>query len=256
MKVGDIEIIPLSDGVAKLPPVYFPNADWTAHQGLLNEEGVIVIPIGCFVIKTGERTVLVDAGLGPVDSGIMKGGDLPDLLRKSGLEPSDIDLVIASHLHLDHVGWLIHGGPSFFPNATVRFGAADWDHFVASCAPGDFIGEGMKSLPKVELIHEDSNVAPGIDTLAAPGHTPGHLCLVVSSGDERALLLGDAVTCPVQLEEPEWQAMSDVDPELAIRTRDSLFKELEASGDITVAAHFPDLKFGRVLRGEGKRYFA
>jgi hypothetical protein len=78
----------------------------------------------------------------------------------------------------------------------------------------------------------------------------------LSSGQQRALLLGDAVTCPVQLEEPDWSAMSDVDPALAARTREALWQELEGSADLAVAAHFPGLEFGRVLKGQGRFYFS
>ena len=99
-------------------------------------------------------------------------------------------------------------------------------------------------------------MAPGITTLAAPGHTPGHMAIVLSSGDERALLLGDAVTCPIQLEEPDWQAISDMDRDLAARTRQRFYDELEGTGVRMVGAHFPDLRMGRVLTGRGKRYFA
>jgi glyoxylase-like metal-dependent hydrolase (beta-lactamase superfamily II) len=103
---------------------------------------------------------------------------------------------------------------------------------------------------------DGESIAPGVTARAAPGHTLGHHCLVLSSGTERALLLGDAIACPVQLEEPEWSAMSDVDPGLAVRTREALFRELEDSSDVAVAAHFPELRFGRVMLGEGKRYWA
>jgi glyoxylase-like metal-dependent hydrolase (beta-lactamase superfamily II) len=109
---------------------------------------------------------------------------------------------------------------------------------------------------KVDPITEDGEIVPGISTLHAPGHTLGHRCVVLSSGDERALLLGDAVTCPVQLEETDWGAMSDIDPAMSKRTREALLKELEGTGDMTLGSHFPGLEFGRVLRGEGKRYFA
>ncbi len=93
----------------------------------------------------------------------------------------------------------------------------------------------------------------GVDTLAAPGHTPGSTVIVVSSGDERAMLLGDVVHCPVELVDDEWGALFDVDPALALRTRIALNRELEATGVRAAAAHFPGLRFGRLLRGEGRR---
>lgn len=259
MKVGELEVIPISDGEAKMPPGYFPNADWSVHQELLNDEGVLVIPLGCFLVRTGEVTLLVDAGLGPLDASFMRGGDLPSGLEAAGVERSDIDIVVCTHLHIDHIGWLVREGAPYFPNASVRFGNLDWDHFVSAGDRGDFIRQSMEVLQaasQTEPIHQDGSVAPGVNTLHTPGHTPGHLCVVLSSGTERAFLLGDTATCPIQVEESEWQAISDVDPALAQRTRESLWRELEASGDMAVGAHFSGLQFGRVLAGKGKRYFA
>jgi glyoxylase-like metal-dependent hydrolase (beta-lactamase superfamily II) len=259
MKIGELEIIPISDGEAKMPPGYFPNADWSVHQDLLNEEGVLVIPLGCFLVRTAGTTVLVDAGLGPVESPFMNGGNLPGGLEAAGTKPSDIDIVLCTHLHIDHIGWLVREGMPFFPNARVRFSVKDWDHFVVAGDKADFTRQAIEVLDAaggVDVIHEDTSVTTGVDTLHAPGHTPGHLCVVLSSGTERAVLLGDAITCPIQVQETEWQAISDVDPDLARQSRESLFRELETSGSMTVAAHFPGLQFGRVLAGKGKRYFA
>lgn len=260
-RLGDLEILPLSDGTAFLPPQYFLNADLSAHRDLLNADGVMEIPIGCFLIRTGDRTVLVDAGLGPTTLEWAQGGQLPAQLDAAGYRPEDIDTVVCSHLHVDHAGWLIRRGEPFFPNATLRFGAGDWGHFVET-SPADKrwrqCMERLREQDRVQLIETDGElIAPGINARLAPGHTPGHVCLVLSSGRERALLLGDAVTCPVQLEEPDWLAVSDVDPALAARTREALWRELEGTDTRAVAAHFPGLRFGRVLRGEGSsRYFA
>lgn len=260
MKVGDIEVIPVSDGVAKLPPAYFPNADWSAHQALFDVDGTIHVPIGCFLVRTGDTTVLVDAGLGPLDLDWLVGGGLPGALAAHGVTPADIDIVVCTHLHLDHAGWLVHEDQPFFPNATVRFGAADWQRWVLEAHEKDRIRGAMLLLDdrgRLDPIDIDgATIAPGITARAAPGHTLGQHLLVISSGDERVMLLGDAVTCPIQLTEEDWQGMSDMDPALARRTRDALWAELEGTETKFTAAHFPDLEFGRVLRGQGKRYFS
>ena len=259
MRVGSLEVTPLSDGVVNLPQQYFPQADWDVHRALLNEEGNLQVPIGCFLVRTNGRTVLVDAGIGPVEGPWFSGGGLIDALAAAGARPEDVDLLLCTHLHLDHIGWVLQSGSLTFPNAMVRFGSQDIEHFSNDAFAGESTRQMIEALTaagKLETIDADGEVAPGVSTLHAPGHTLGHRCVVLSSGDERLFLLGDAVTCPVQLQETEWEAMSDVDKDLAKRTRESLFRELESSGAMTVAAHFPDLKFGRVLRGEGKRYFA
>lgn len=259
LMVGDIEVTPISDGIGKLPPQYFANADWSAHKALLGPDGMIDIPIGAFLIRTGDVTVLVDAGLGTYSNPLFETGELPTGLAAAGTDPGDVDIVVLTHLHMDHCGWLVRNDGPYFPNATVRFGAPDWDHFVLGSDGPENVRQDMRVLEaagRLAPVDRDGEaIAAGITTRMAPGHTPGHQCLVISSGSERLVLLGDAVTCPVQLEEPDWQAISDTDPALAQRTRDALWRELEGSDDIAVAAHFPDLRFGRVLAAEGKRYF-
>src|SRR5262249_57867895 len=98
---------------------------------------------------------------------------------------------------------------------------------------------------------------PGIDVLAAPGHTPGSTVMVISSGTARAMLLGDVVHCPVQLVDDEWAGLFDVDPALARRTRTALARELEGRDIPVAAAHFPGMQFGRLLLTEegGRRWF-
>jgi glyoxylase-like metal-dependent hydrolase (beta-lactamase superfamily II) len=96
-------------------------------------------------------------------------------------------------------------------------------------------------------------LAPGIDVVDAPGHTPGSSIVVLSDGGQRGVLLGDVVHCPAELVEDEWQTIGDVDPELARRTATELAREYEG-GDVAVgAAHFSDLRFGRLLTGKGRR---
>ena len=103
---------------------------------------------------------------------------------------------------------------------------------------------------RLHLVDQDTTVAPGIDLTMTPGHTPGHLSVIVSSGVQRALLLGDAIVCPLQLDEPSWQSIRDVDPQLAARVRERLFRELENQDTFGAGAHFPELQFGRVLAGQ------
>jgi glyoxylase-like metal-dependent hydrolase (beta-lactamase superfamily II) len=260
MKVGELEILPVSDGIAKLPRRYFPNAEWTeAHEPLFAEDDRMHLPIGCFVVRSGDTTVLVDAGLGPRDLDWLVGGELPGALASVGVRPEDIDVVVCTHLHLDHAGWVVKDGQPFFPNATVRFGAGDWEKWVLEAPEDDHIRNAMLLLDeqgRLDAIDTDGEtIAAGVTARAAPGHTLGQHIIVLSSGDERAMLLGDAVTCPIQLTEEDWYGISDMDPALAARTRNALWDELEGTPTQFTAAHFPGLQFGRLLRGNGKRLF-
>ena len=260
VRIGDVELVPLNDGLCKLPQEFYVGLDFSTHQDLLADDGRVHIPIGCFLLRTGDTTVLVDAGLGAVDVEWARGGDLPAALRAAGVGPEDIDLVVCSHLHIDHIGWLAVDDAPWFPNATVRYGTADWQQFVADRPDDDRSRRTMEVLADAGRLEPmDGDMVPlakGLTARHTPGHTLGHYGFVVSSGDERAVLLGDAVECPLQLEEPDFWAMSDVDPTMAARTREALWRELEGTDALVTAAHFPGLEFGRVLRGTGKRWFA
>jgi glyoxylase-like metal-dependent hydrolase (beta-lactamase superfamily II) len=259
VQIGDITLIALSDGMLAMPTSWYRGIDWQRHTDLLGDDGKLHIPIGCYLVRTGDLTVLLDAGMGPVTNGLGRGGELPNALARAGVTPADIDLVVCSHLHMDHAGWLVEDGRPYFPNATVRFGAGDWDAWVASAPEGDRIRDAMErlaGLARLEPIEGDMvALAPGLTARFTPGHTAGHYALVVSSGEARAYLLGDAVECPLQLEEPDLSIISDMDPELSRRTREALWRELEGTTALLGAAHFPELRVGRVLPGRGKRYF-
>ena len=259
MYIGEIELIALNDGTCMLPQEFYVGLDFATHQDLVSDDGLVHIPIGCFLVRTGATTVLLDAGIGDLEVGWARGGALPAALRAEGVNPGDIDLVVCSHLHADHIGWLVLDDAPYFSNAVVRYGAADWERFVAGPeaeSTSRHIMEVLAGAGRLEPLEGDMlRIAPGITARHTPGHTLGHYGLVVASGNDRALLLGDAVECPLQLEEPDFYAMSDVDPAMAQSTREALWRELEGTEVAVTAAHFPGLEFGRVLKGTGRRFF-
>jgi glyoxylase-like metal-dependent hydrolase (beta-lactamase superfamily II) len=138
----------------------------------------------------------------------------------------------------------------------VRFGTDDWETFVEQGVPGAD-ADGLRALAElgnIELIDGDSQVAPGIASLHTPGHTPGHQTFVISAGAQRALFLGDAIACPIQIEIPEVEAPADMDRALGIRTRERILREISGD-DLIGGPHFHDVRFGRVVIGEGKRFW-
>src|SRR5262249_40832119 len=159
-----------------------------------------------------DRVVLVDAGLGPIDRDRYKGGQLLAGLAGLGVRPEDVTDVVLTHLHFDHVGWATQKGVVVFPSATYRCHDEDWCHFVSG---GDADGASVRKLsplePQLETFSGDCTLAPGIDVRDAPGHTPGSAIVVISSGSARAMLIGDVVHCPIELTEPDWEAIVDVD---------------------------------------------
>jgi len=260
VRVGEIDLVPLNDGICKMPQEFYIGLDFDAHKELLADDGRVHIPIGCFLLRSGDTTVLIDAGLGDVEVEWGRGGELPGALRAVGVLPEDVDVVVCSHLHIDHIGWLVVDDAPYFRNAVVRYGAADWQQFVADADADDRrrqIMEVLADAGRLDPLDGDMlHIAPGLTARHTPGHTLGHYGLVVSSGEDRAVLLGDAVECPLQLEEPDFHTLSDVDPGLGARTREAMWRELEGTDVVVIGAHFPGLQFGRVLAGTGKRLFS
>jgi glyoxylase-like metal-dependent hydrolase (beta-lactamase superfamily II) len=261
MKIGTIEILPVLDGTGReqatevLSRPGVPDA-WSCHAEHLDADGVLNMPLGGFLVRTGDRTVLVDAGVGTIDNGKYAGGGFLDSLREYGIGPEDVTDVVFTHLHFDHVGWATKKGQVVFPNATYRVHADDWAHFVesADAEPGA-VRKLSPLAPQLETFDGEVTLAPGLTARPAPGHTPGSTVYVVSSGDERALLLGDVVHSVVELAERDWEAVFDVDPVAASAVRNALADEVADSSDLVVGAHVPGLRFGRVVTTSGNRTF-
>jgi glyoxylase-like metal-dependent hydrolase (beta-lactamase superfamily II) len=263
MKVGDLDVLPVADGSIRFKPSEAyegvlsgkgpADDDWSPHRGLLDPDGMLEFALGGFLVRTAGRTVLIDTGVGARPIGQFVGGRLLESLSALGVTPPDVSDVVFTHLHFDHVGWATTSGEVVFPNATYRCDERDWDHFVT----GDPDGRGAKKLrPIADRLSpwaKDGTILPGLDALAAPGHTPGSTIVVVSDGPERAMLLGDVVHCPVELLDDEWSGIGDVDPDLAKRTRIALAKEIEGTDVPVAAAHFPGMQFGRLLAAQGRR---
>ncbi len=229
---------------------------------------MVEFPYSCFVVRSGDRTVLIDTGLGQVDMFGNTGGALIAELAAAGFVPEDIDTVFLTHLHVDHCGTAARlegeGYVPTFPKAKYRWSSAEQEYWGGPSLEQSFTTPDQKTYlrgmmsaieDQFEVADDGASIAPGITVIGTPGHTIGHAGVILSSGDERAFVLGDAISCPVQLEEPEWSGMGDMDKELARRSQEAVVREAEATGALLTAAHFPGLTFGRVLTGKGKRYW-
>lgn len=191
-------------------------------------------------------------------------GLLGDGLRKAGVRPEEITDVVLSHLHPDHMGWVARQGIPFFPTAKLWAHQADVDFFLGDTAPDETTFKIMlgvdstkeRMTPVHDQIHpwdHDRTIAPGIDLRWLPGHTPGSSIAVVSSGTDRAMILGDVIHCPLELVDDDFAIMADIDPAMAKRSKDVLRKELEGSSVHASSSHFPGLRFGRLVTGRGRR---
>jgi len=261
-----VKIEGISDGTIPVPPTPLFNKsdqDWLQHTQFLDADGLLPIEMGGFLVRSGERLILVDTGIGP-HADPERCGRFMRNLAAQGVEPSDITDVVLTHLHFDHLGWATDGERRLFDKATYRCHESDWDFFMGADPFDDSLAVSLmggwsssKLLPpildRLETWSEDQTILPGIDVRSAPGHTPGSTVIVISSGSERAMLLGDVVHCPAELLSDDWEMIGDVDKELARRSREALARELEGSAIPVAATHFPGLQFGRLLTAQGRR---
>jgi len=267
LMVGDIRVTYMPDGETRLnPTAFFPASTeegWKKHPQWLDENGQLLASLGGLLVETGDRKVLVDTGFGPRHAefpgfGPFDGGKLLPSLAEHGVDPGQIDTVVFTHLHLDHVNAAVRregdGWQNAFPNTRYLVRDAEWNTWAGKNDPAGMYEETEAGIrDRVDLCDIDTNVAPGVTLVSTPGHTPGHTSVVVSSGTARAIILGDVIHCPVQLDEEEWGCVFDADPALARRTRESMLAELEDSGTVVMCGHFSDFVFGRCLSGQGRR---
>jgi glyoxylase-like metal-dependent hydrolase (beta-lactamase superfamily II) len=231
-----------------------------------------------WVLDTGRQRILFDTGAGndkdrpgiPVFGNLAT--DFLERLRHAGFAPEDIDVVVCSHLHIDHVGWntrLVDGRwvPTF-PNARYVLPVRDrdvWDPSVADVRPselGAFVNSGvfedsvrpLVEAGRAEWVDEGFEPAPGMVLVARPGHTPGQMMMRVESDGARALFIGDVAHHPVQIHEPDWNSQFCEDPEQARLSRRQVLDEAAATDALLVPAHFGGTHVVRVRRdGPGFR---
>ncbi len=262
--VGAIRCTVLSDGYFSYPtPWLFPNADpqklgqVLEARGLLRDE--ILSPYTCLLIETGRHVVLVDTGAG---ESLQTAGAIRARLEMEGIRPKDVDTVILSHAHPDHIGGVINSrGRPAFPSARHVVWEREWEFWMTGRAdvsslqlPGDFRGAIRNTARRcleavrfqLEPIEGETEIVPGVRALPAPGHTPGHLAILIESGGERLLNVADAAAHPLHLEEPGWENGFDLQPADAEATRRSLMERAVAERMHVMAFHFPFPSVGRV----------
>jgi glyoxylase-like metal-dependent hydrolase (beta-lactamase superfamily II) len=268
MHVGDIRLTLLPDGYHRCDPLRTfggsTQDDWDRNSHLLDERGRVVMTMGALLAEMPDGTrVLIDLGFGPQTVVLAElgmefwGGRLLASLGAAGLVPADIDVVCYSHLHVDHVGWTSTEGLLTFAHARHVMARSEWEHWNATNDPAGPNPLHLAALAdRVELTDGEATIGPGLTVVPTPGHTPGHCSFLVSSGGERAVVLGDAIHCPLQITHPEWEFSADANRDAAKNARDKLLRELDAPHTTVVGPHFPDAVFGRVLAGPVPRRVA
>ena len=271
VRIGNVEIVHLSDGILEFDLCNFfptiPEAEWQPYEAHLHDHRVR-FNLGSYLIRSDGRTILVDTGLGPkpADTPSAAWGELLHDLAAKGVRPEDVDAVVMTHLHRDHVGWNLSSQNGryvpTFPRAKYWMSRKDWDtshdpEFQPNRYPNaPTCVWPLEQLGLIEFMDGEHTITRELTAVPTPGHTPGHVSILVTSQNERALVLGDAAHSPVQLiDQPDWVSRADMDPDLTRQTRKALRERLEREKILVAAGHFAAPGFGRVVRLEGRYYW-
>ena len=258
--VGDVQITVIKDSALQLPPDAFGGG---APEGAVSEllgqynlpTGSISASTNVLLLQSGNDLTLVDTG---------NGGELLPTLQTLGVAPADITNVVLTHWHGDHVSGVSQDGTLNFPNAAYHFPALDWEFLQAQASSDENIQGSLGKVQPAEdagqlqLYEGDAELVPGLTAVAAPGHTPGHHALLLSSGDKQLMIMGDTANHPlVALAHPEWSFGFDADAAQATETRRQIYGRAADEGLQLTAYHFAFPGFGYVSRdGEGFRFTA
>jgi glyoxylase-like metal-dependent hydrolase (beta-lactamase superfamily II) len=269
MMLGDFEITALSDGTVDLKPKELLTGTTAAHVGDMLQRSFegdeVQTSVNAFLVNTGSQLVLVDTGAAKLFGPTL--GNLLANLAAAGYKPEQVDAVLITHMHADHVGGLMADGEPAFPNATVHADQADADFWLSparlAAAPeaekGFFQGAMASVNPYVTAgrfkgFTGGTDLFPGIRAVAAPGHTPGHTVYAIESKGQKLMLWGDLVhVAAVQFAEPSVTIAFDTDSNVAAVQRKLAYADAAKQGYWVGAAHlsFPGLGH---LRGDGDVY--
>jgi glyoxylase-like metal-dependent hydrolase (beta-lactamase superfamily II) len=222
----------------------------------------IITPFTFLSVKTDGGRFLVDTGAGDLYE---TAGKLPLSLQDAGISPQEIDTVIITHAHPDHIGGALdRSGDFLYPNARYVIRAEEWEFWFSreaeSTAPGPFVEVARDRLSALEsrttLAADGDVISPGVSLLAAPGHTPGHTAVMFTSNSETLVYAADTALSPLHLRHPEWPVGLDIDTRTASVTRKRLADRAASEGWLVILQHFPPFPgLGRIRRnGEGWRW--
>lgn len=269
-EIGNFKCLVVSDGTFDYPAhSFFINALKEHLEQALHKydirSGVITAPWTCLLINTGRHLVLVDTGGGT--GSVPSAGKLLRNLQAEGIKPRDIDTVILTHGHPDHIGGNTDSqGKPAFPNARFIMWKSEWDFWaledlsklqVEEEIKQIFLMVAHKNLPPIKgqlnLLDREMEIVPGVRAVSAPGHTLGHIGLAISSGSEQLTYISDAVLHPIHLEQPDWYPIYDFFPKQAMATKLRLLNQIATEKVLVIACHFPFPGLGHIIK-KGKRW--
>ena len=269
VRIGDTEIVGLVDRQHTLSPAWHypdvPAEAWDPYREMLTDDAFALLNFRAFLVRADGRTILIDTGWGPKHAppgAPATPARMLDEMAEVGASVADVDLVVFSHLHADHVGWNLDYGDTDdtpeprFANARYLVPERDWAHYIHAEQMHPNIRE--QALPLADLgvldtFEDEHQVSASLRALPTHGHSPGHSSFVLSSGGERCFVLGDLAHHPIIGAETAWVHRFDFDPEAARAQRERVIGELEQDGTLVAAGHFPQPGFGRFVRVDGRR---
>ncbi|MBV9955812.1 MAG: MBL fold metallo-hydrolase [Pseudolabrys sp.] len=268
-RLGDYQLTALYDGIWRLPieDNFIRNAgkadvNAALAAGFLPPD-VLPVSFTALLVNTGRKLVLIDTGTaGQITD---SAGTLTANLATAGIKPAQIDTILISHFHPDHINGLkTKDGGKVFANAEIMVPQVEWDFWMDESRIETAEGVVKKYFLNARRIFRDlarevhrfqpgREIAPGISAIAAPGHTPGHVAFTVSSGNQTMLVIGDAARNPeLFVRHPAWQPSFDMDGPLAVATRQSLLQKAAADKLLVHGYHFPFPATGHIAaRAEG-----
>jgi glyoxylase-like metal-dependent hydrolase (beta-lactamase superfamily II) len=246
------------------PDVLAQDRDWMRKDGAIVESDVLILSFQSYVVRTPHHTILIDSCIGndkprparpkwnmKTDDTYMRA------LNAAGFSAGDIDFVMCTHLHVDHVGWntKLEGGrwvPTF-PKARYIFGKTEYDYWTEQNARAEVPPFADSVLPVVEakradIVGSDFGVGDHLRILPTPGHTPGHVAFAMGRAKDDAVFVGDIMHSPLQLQHPELSPRFDVDQAQAAATRKNLLERYCDTDTLCCTAHFPSPSTGKIRR--------
>jgi glyoxylase-like metal-dependent hydrolase (beta-lactamase superfamily II) len=235
-----------------------PHRDWLEPH-FLQPDHVAFLATLSFVVQTPSHTLLIDTCTGRDKTGDNPPTSYLDTLAQCGFASEDIDLVIVTHLHFDHVGgctrladgrWI----PTF-PNARYLLVRKEWDHWKNVFPPGVHNYTQDKIVPlieaaKLDLVERGAAIAEGVWLEDLPGHTPGHTGVHFKSSDQELVIAGDLMHHPIQVGDPDLKTEYDVDTDEATQVRKAFLNRYADTGVLIGCTHFAAPTFGHIVRGK------
>jgi glyoxylase-like metal-dependent hydrolase (beta-lactamase superfamily II) len=240
------------------------NRDWLRKAGAIDADDMLILCFQSHIVRTPHHTILIDSCIGndkprPLrPKWNMKTDDTYlRTLKAAGFSVADIDFVMCTHLHVDHVGWntRLEGGrwvPTF-PNARYLFGKTEFDYWTEQHAKTAVPAFGDSVLPVVEakraeIVRDDFAIGDHLRILPTPGHTPGHSAFVLGREKDDAVFAGDLIHSPLQALHPELSPRFDVDQAQAAVTRRNFLERYCDTDTLCCTAHFPSPSTGKIRR--------